>query len=395
MDDREVSGDKAGQVREMFARIVPRYDLMNTLMTGGRDQAWRRLAVKAVGAGPGRLALDVATGTGELALALARAGCHTVGLDFARWHRESALLDICITAPPGATWRQGYVSALDRRMRAVCEELAGDGAVSDGTSLSKLYSEQYALLRSQDPFQIYSQKVLNQFLPESSLDGESKGWKQSLGDLLQRVGPLIWEGDKLPMAANHSAQHRHDLLRIAQMLLTPIADAQVPSRNSESEADNGKYFLNNAERIVLLAAILLHDCGHVLDRLPWGDGEVVLCRSEIRSLHHYLAYRRLDDRLLQNTLDWRPPANDGIWERILHLCYYHRRSTGWNEADDKLVGYSTKSFPDAQRFREQGMAGGGVREVGRAHTAHRWLRYSGGQNQWGQGFRDHPTADGI
>ncbi len=75
--------EKRRYVRGMFDRIVPRYDLMNSLMTAGRDHAWRRLAVKAVDAGPGRRGLDVATGTGELALALARAGCHTVGLDFA------------------------------------------------------------------------------------------------------------------------------------------------------------------------------------------------------------------------------------------------------------------------------------------------------------------------
>lgn len=73
---------KRRYVRGMFDRIVERYDLMNTLMTGGRDQAWRRLTVAAAGAGPGRLALDVATGTGELALALTRSGCETVGIDF-------------------------------------------------------------------------------------------------------------------------------------------------------------------------------------------------------------------------------------------------------------------------------------------------------------------------
>jgi demethylmenaquinone methyltransferase / 2-methoxy-6-polyprenyl-1,4-benzoquinol methylase len=74
---------KRRYVQGMFGRIVPRYDLMNTLMTGGRDQAWRRRTVRAAGAGPGKRALDVACGTGELALALARAGCAEVlGLDF-------------------------------------------------------------------------------------------------------------------------------------------------------------------------------------------------------------------------------------------------------------------------------------------------------------------------
>jgi demethylmenaquinone methyltransferase/2-methoxy-6-polyprenyl-1,4-benzoquinol methylase len=73
-------------VRAMFGRIVPRYDLMNRLMTGGRDIAWRRLAVREAlrGRDPAHvLALDLATGTGDLALALWEAGAsRVVGLDF-------------------------------------------------------------------------------------------------------------------------------------------------------------------------------------------------------------------------------------------------------------------------------------------------------------------------
>jgi demethylmenaquinone methyltransferase / 2-methoxy-6-polyprenyl-1,4-benzoquinol methylase len=76
--------EKAGQVREMFQRITPRYDLMNRLMTGGRDQAWRRRAARLAAPAPGALILDVATGTADMARAFldetrARA---VVGLDF-------------------------------------------------------------------------------------------------------------------------------------------------------------------------------------------------------------------------------------------------------------------------------------------------------------------------
>jgi demethylmenaquinone methyltransferase/2-methoxy-6-polyprenyl-1,4-benzoquinol methylase len=66
----------------MFARIAGRYDLMNTLMTGGRHHAWRRLAVRQ-GRPAGGRALDVCCGTGDLALEAARQGAAVVvGVDF-------------------------------------------------------------------------------------------------------------------------------------------------------------------------------------------------------------------------------------------------------------------------------------------------------------------------
>lgn len=68
----------------MFGRIAHRYDLMNALMTGGRHQAWRRVAACLACAESGLLALDVATGTADLALALVETGRAraVVGLDF-------------------------------------------------------------------------------------------------------------------------------------------------------------------------------------------------------------------------------------------------------------------------------------------------------------------------
>ncbi len=53
----------------MFDRIAPFYDLMNTVMTGGTDARWRRSTVASLRLRPGNRVLDVATGTGKLALA--------------------------------------------------------------------------------------------------------------------------------------------------------------------------------------------------------------------------------------------------------------------------------------------------------------------------------------
>jgi demethylmenaquinone methyltransferase/2-methoxy-6-polyprenyl-1,4-benzoquinol methylase len=80
-----VSGPaKADAVRAMFTRIARRYDLMNSVMTGGRHHAWRRLTAAAVAGAPDGPALDLATGTGDLALALraARPDRPVIGADF-------------------------------------------------------------------------------------------------------------------------------------------------------------------------------------------------------------------------------------------------------------------------------------------------------------------------
>ncbi len=60
------------QVRAMFDRIAGFYDVMNSVMTAGLHHAWRRRAVDLAEVGPGDRVLDVATGTGDLALELAR-----------------------------------------------------------------------------------------------------------------------------------------------------------------------------------------------------------------------------------------------------------------------------------------------------------------------------------
>lgn len=72
-------------VRDLFNSIARRYDLMNSLMTAGRDKAWRKLTVERAGIKEGGHALDICCGTGMLSMELARAVGNTgsvVGLDF-------------------------------------------------------------------------------------------------------------------------------------------------------------------------------------------------------------------------------------------------------------------------------------------------------------------------
>jgi demethylmenaquinone methyltransferase / 2-methoxy-6-polyprenyl-1,4-benzoquinol methylase len=91
-------GPRAGtlpepQVRAMFDRIAGFYDLMNSVMTAGLHHRWRSRAVDLAAVGPGDSALDVATGTGDLAVALAgRVGPRgeVVGSDFSEEMLERA-----------------------------------------------------------------------------------------------------------------------------------------------------------------------------------------------------------------------------------------------------------------------------------------------------------------
>ena len=64
--------EKRRYVADLFSRISRRYDLMNTLMTFGMDRRWRKTAARQAMEGLEGPVLDVATGTGDLALALGR-----------------------------------------------------------------------------------------------------------------------------------------------------------------------------------------------------------------------------------------------------------------------------------------------------------------------------------
>jgi demethylmenaquinone methyltransferase / 2-methoxy-6-polyprenyl-1,4-benzoquinol methylase len=96
-----------GQVRAMFDRIAGPYDLMNSVMTAGLHHRWRERAADLARVGPGSRALDVATGTGDLAIELASRGADVVGSDF-----SEGMLDVARRKAPGLTWEQGNALAL-------------------------------------------------------------------------------------------------------------------------------------------------------------------------------------------------------------------------------------------------------------------------------------------
>jgi demethylmenaquinone methyltransferase / 2-methoxy-6-polyprenyl-1,4-benzoquinol methylase len=90
------------QVRAMFDRIARVYDLMNSVMTAGMHHCWRARAADLARVGPGSRALDVATGTGDLAIELASRGAEVTGLDF-----SEPMLDLARGKAPGVQWVSG------------------------------------------------------------------------------------------------------------------------------------------------------------------------------------------------------------------------------------------------------------------------------------------------
>ena len=71
-----------GRIQEMFGEISERYDLLNRLLSAGRDRSWRRVTVERLAPRPEERVLDLCGGTGDLALDLAAAGPSVVCADF-------------------------------------------------------------------------------------------------------------------------------------------------------------------------------------------------------------------------------------------------------------------------------------------------------------------------
>jgi demethylmenaquinone methyltransferase/2-methoxy-6-polyprenyl-1,4-benzoquinol methylase len=91
----------------MFDRIAGVYDVMNSVMTAGLHHRWRERATDLAQVEPGKRALDVATGTGDLAIALARRGADVVGSDF-----SEGMLERARAKSAAVRWEQANALAL-------------------------------------------------------------------------------------------------------------------------------------------------------------------------------------------------------------------------------------------------------------------------------------------
>src|SRR5579884_1607716 len=140
------------QVRAMFDRIAGVYDAMNSVMTAGLHHRWRARAADLAGLPPGGRALDVATGTGDLALELARrvgARGEVVGVDFSEQMLERARRKaVAAAGDVGGRVRFELANALELPYEAAAFDAAtvGFGARNFG-SLEQGLSEMTRVVR--------------------------------------------------------------------------------------------------------------------------------------------------------------------------------------------------------------------------------------------------------
>src|SRR2546430_15129504 len=117
---------KRRYVRALFATIADRYDFIAVALSYGQDRRWKRRLIDLASPAPGARALDLATGTGDLAFALDARGARVVGLDItlrmielARAKRERSPERLALLLPGRAHLRGGV-------------PVGGSGPVADG-----------------------------------------------------------------------------------------------------------------------------------------------------------------------------------------------------------------------------------------------------------------------
>lgn len=107
-------GDKGAFVRDMFARIAPRYDAANRVLTAGMDERWRRRAIARLAPPKGSNVLDLCCGTGDVVFHLLRTDptLHVTGIDFCAPMLQAARARAQKEARGDATFVEGDVMAL-------------------------------------------------------------------------------------------------------------------------------------------------------------------------------------------------------------------------------------------------------------------------------------------
>ena len=120
---------KGRAIRQMFDEIAPRYDLLNRLLSFGVDRRWRRVAVRQLAIPAQGRVLDVATGTGDVALEIARQTAPSVRIVGADFTQEMLVRGRAKVATSAYRGRIELVNA-------PCESLPHPDSTFDGVTIA-------------------------------------------------------------------------------------------------------------------------------------------------------------------------------------------------------------------------------------------------------------------
>lgn len=216
---------------------------------------------------------------------------YPLGLDFELWQGQVNLIEAAVKRP------DVYRSKLHLRLQNVFQN---DGSLSP---LGELMRQRAQDLIARDPFQELVCNTLEDLLPHEEL-------RNQINQVLNKAGSFIWTADKAPMAAEHAQRHHYNLFALAQTALHALPNN----------------VLSPEEVYCLLAALLLHDCGHVLGAVEVNGELISLFPQEIRRLHHWLAWHRLGDQKMAEQLGW--DATHKLANTVRWLAVYHRKVMG-------------------------------------------------------------------
>jgi demethylmenaquinone methyltransferase/2-methoxy-6-polyprenyl-1,4-benzoquinol methylase len=144
----EVAPDeKTRRIGGVFARVAPRYDLMNDLMSGGMHRLWKNRFVRRVKPRKGEAILDMAGGTGDVAFRLAASGARVTVADISR-----EMLDIGIErahrqGAEGLVWEQQNAEALTFAERSFDAYTIAFG-IRNVTDVERALEEAHRVLRT-------------------------------------------------------------------------------------------------------------------------------------------------------------------------------------------------------------------------------------------------------
>lgn len=246
-------------------------------------------------------------------------------VDLSRWYQLESLME-ALEEKEGVEDHAIYQTFRTRLAGLMTQGIEGKSRTLKRTGLSKFFSNQaHSIATHPELYLRTHNSPLLALLEETD---------RRLFEKLAQISHLIWKGDRVPEMADHALRHHNDLLLLAERFLLPIF---IYRPN----------FLESHELLVLMGALLFHDCGHVVGHIDIDGEPTRLLPTEVRDHHHVLGYIRLTEpdrhggtgKVLIDRLDLKEAPT--LLNAIATIGLYHRKKM-LIRGDDKYKFFDRK-----------------------------------------------------